>query len=141
MMPFRRASIATCALLAVSTATSSWCQVPDRSVPAVESVVQTAVHAADDGAVQIVPARPASLISVPDQKPKRMEPVRTLDHPERLNATLVALGQAPKTDFVKSSDPAPKLARPALPAWTPDDLGDIPITLERNRLATKAQAR
>lgn len=141
MMRFPQVSTAAFALVAIYAATSSWCQVPNRPVPAVQQTNSTLVPSGNDAAGQTVPPRPASLAYVPDQKPKRAEPLLLLDHPERLNAAVVALAQAPKTDFVKSSDPVPLLARPALPVWAPDDFGDVPMILDSNRPTMKAEAK
>lgn len=140
MKLLRQACKAACTLLGASLASSSWCQTTNRPVPAVEQPIATSVQSGDDPD-QIVPARPASLTFVPDQKPKRVEPLKTLDHPERLTAGISALENSEKANFAMSRSTPPLSSRPATLTWTPDELGDVPKQLGQDRLTLRGEVR
>jgi hypothetical protein len=137
MAPFHLVARVLGAFLTMTPASLAWCQatvVPDAAPGAVPAL----------GIVAAPPVspRPVTLNFVEDQKPKRVEVLKTLDHAERLTAVIAALEESKKsTTIVMSGDAPPPPSRPAALPWTPDDFGDVSMNPDPNRPTMKAEAR
>jgi hypothetical protein len=96
-----------------------------------------AAFAQGEVAAPLIPARPASLAFIEDQKPMRAE-IKTLDHPERL---ATAIGSSEKVNFAISRVAPPLSSRPATLTWAPDQLSDVPKQLGQDRLTLQGEVR
>lgn len=140
MVSPQRVSKGIFGILAACVASSGWSHAGDMS--ALEQAARrSAASAQRPGSEVAVPARASSLTFVPDQMPKRAETVKVQDHPERLTAAIAALQSSPKDALTIPAGPPPLSGRPAALAWAPDNLGDVPTSLDLDRSTIKAEVK